>query len=1083
MVIFCLAFASAAWGSTPQTITFPPIGIKSVSAPAFHLGGTASSGLPVSYVIVGGSGLASASGDLITLAGTVGTVTIKAAQSGNGKFEAAPQVYQTFTIVKAVEALPWKSIAAGSLAVRSDGTLWAWGGNTIGQLGDSTTIDRPVPVQIGTASDWKSVNFSEASALAIKTDGSLWAWGSNYYGQLGLAPGTEPRAPVRVGTARDWKLVATGYGETIAIKKDGTLWDWGNGSPTPVQVGTANTWKSIAASYSNLMAIKTDGTLWGWGDNYYGQLADGTLQPRYSPNLMIQIGTSTQWKEVSVGTYFALGLKTDGTLWSWGINNQNELGDGTSNPRYLPGQIGTASDWKTISAGNVDSVAIKTDGSLWAWGDNQLGEVGDGTATPREEPVRIGVDTDWQMASAGSFLTIATKSDGSIWVLGQQTFPRENYSGLGRKPIFESHNPVTAFSSGESSFAIRSDGSLWAWGANRNGQLGGGANFYQHEPIQISSSQNWKAVFAGGPSPFGIQKDGTLWGWGYGNRNNIELIYPHKIGSSNLWRQVSSGSSIAGTMTDGTLWVWQDGSDLPQQFGTARDWRSVSSGGFCTLAIKTDGTLWVWGFNNGGVLGLDSTHFHEVNPVQVGNDNRWQSLSVSDSSVVALKTDGTLWAWGHFPNSESVDNYLPRQLGLAADWKEVFGTGVSLPTKKDIAVALKKDGTLWRWQDWNTVQQVAPGAKWSALPTGATLDDHFLAATADGTLWSFGQDSYNRPPDVDYSIPRRLVPGSTAQSLTFPPVTAMLSVPVTLQATATSGLPVIYRVSGPAKISGNQLIVYGAGEVNIVAYQPGDSYWDSTGPISRSLNLRTDNRFPQSISFPNVPTQHFRGPPVTLSAVASTGLPVEYTVLSGPGSLAGNSLTLAGIGQVVVQALQIGNTEYRYASAVIKVNASKVLQTITFPAVSGPALGPLIPLEASASSGLPITYSVLSGPGTLKGSSLFPRGAGIVTVQASQAGNDEYAAVGIHIRIALSKMSQTVTFPAVSGLVQQGPPATLQATASSGLPLVYRVLSGPGTVSGKLLTATGAGVITVQASQAGDSNYTAAGIHIRIVAK
>jgi len=235
-----------------------------------------------------------------------------------------------------------------TFAITTDGSLWAWGSNEYGRLGDGTetvygfshTItvdnDKKSPVKIGTATNWASIVASGGHTVAIKTDGTLWAWGFNGTGQLGDGTNTQRTSPVHIGTATNWKSVSTVGDHTVAIKTDGTLWAWGfnyfgqlgDGTITnrnsPVQIGTATNWKSIGAGSGHTIAIKTDGTLWAWGYNGSGQLGDGTSTQRTSP---VQIGTANNWKSISLGNAHTIAIKTDGTLWAWGYNGNGQLGD------------------------------------------------------------------------------------------------------------------------------------------------------------------------------------------------------------------------------------------------------------------------------------------------------------------------------------------------------------------------------------------------------------------------------------------------------------------------------------------------------------------------------------------------------------------------------------------------------------------------------------------------------------------------------------------------------------------------------------------------------------------------------------
>jgi len=333
------------------------------------------------------------------------------------------------------------SVSAGShhtLALKKDGTLWAWGFNYYGQLGIGTNEwedFRSAPVQVGAERDWAAVSAGGGHTLALKKDGSLWAWGLNDDGQLGDNTTTRHNAPVRVGTDTDWAAISAGGYHSLALKSDGSLWAWGLNSvgqlgigtsgvknflKTPVRVGTEKNWLDISAGDSHSLALKNEsgiaGSLWAWGDNFYGQLGDGTNK---NSNVPLKVGTATNWASVSAGGWHSLALKSNGSLWSWGWNFYGQLGDGTNTNRNAPVAI-TGSNWETVSAGDRHSLALKSDGSLWAWGGNDVGQLGDGTTTNRQTPVSVG--SGWEAASAGGYHTLALKPNGSLWIWGDNKY-------------------------------------------------------------------------------------------------------------------------------------------------------------------------------------------------------------------------------------------------------------------------------------------------------------------------------------------------------------------------------------------------------------------------------------------------------------------------------------------------------------------------------------------------------------------------------------------------------------------------------------------------------------------------------------
>lgn len=330
----------------------------------------------------------------------------------------------------------FKEIRGGktfTIGLKEDNTLWGWGSNSFHQLGDGTTTSRQSSQQIGTAT-WSKFTVGDYHVLAIKSDGTLWGWGRNENSQLTGSPAGDIIVPTQIGTDNNWAQITTGRMHSTGIKTDGTLWTWGYNDSgvlgdgtlitkiTPVQLGTANDWVKVYSGYYHTLAIKSNGTLWTWGVNL-GGLGDGGTNDLLVPT---QIGTDTNWAAISAGNGHSVAIKSNGTMWSCGSNAWGQLGLGlptSTSPAVYFTQIGTDTNWQLVAAGLGHNLAVKTDGTLWSWGLNNCGQIGNGTIDTTVQnyvlsPYQIGTNTDWSKVAVGSHNSFALKADNMLWSWG-----------------------------------------------------------------------------------------------------------------------------------------------------------------------------------------------------------------------------------------------------------------------------------------------------------------------------------------------------------------------------------------------------------------------------------------------------------------------------------------------------------------------------------------------------------------------------------------------------------------------------------------------------------------------------------------
>lgn len=613
---------------------------------------------------------------------------------------------------------------------------------------------------------------------------TLFGWGHNYSKILTVSPAGSVSSPTLANT-KSWTKIVADYNYMFGITSDGSLWYWGNDGDgyyvhgnaahnlysSPVRLGTA-TWTDVAATENGALAIKSDGTLWGWGTNYNDLFPNnGNSDARSAPVLIatadgltfLSISMNNNPANGNMGTNI-LAARSSYNTYGFGANDSYQLGVGDSSTKSTPALLPVGI--KYVSVGKTHSMAIMSTGHLVGWGMQTSGAFGSGvvTATAISTPIQTGSGvTTWTALSCGNNCSSILRGN-TLYFTGDSTYGQ---SGMGTATISTPTQvgTVTTWSSVSLSerhlLAVRTNGTLWAWGSNQSGAVGNSsASSYFSTPIQIGSGTTWSAVAAGYYSSLAIQTDGSLWAWGDNAQGQLgvgtltSLSSPVKVGTSTWLKAATSTSLSVGIKTGGTLWAWGNLNaftsygqvSTPVQIGSENVWKDVRCGYHCILLIKNDDSIWSLGVNYAGQLGVPTADVFST-PVQMGTATNWKKIAAKDfTGVIALKTDNTLWNWGwQYPaaNQAYADYRLktPVQVGTGTDWSDIDSCGGNM-------MALKSNGTLWSWgldrekSGWvgshgttSTPVQVGTATNWVSFALSQTCA---YGVRSNGTLWSWG---------------------------------------------------------------------------------------------------------------------------------------------------------------------------------------------------------------------------------------------------------------------------------------------------------------------------------------------------------
>ncbi len=603
----------------------------------------------------------------------------------------------------------------GGCFIKPDHTLWCWGTNALGEVGDGTQLERPAPVKVGAASDWVAVSSGYEHTCGLHADGSAQCWGKNLSGQLGIGSAAVTLAPATIPMTT-WDTISTGYDHSCGIEPDGTLWCWGNDSD--------------------------------------GQLGIGNQPNQLAP---AKVGADTDWIAVSAGQQATCALKKNGDLYCWGSDNFGQLGNGAAPASDTPVHVGAAS-WRSVASSQALACGVQTNGTLWCWGNDDVGQLGDGGYTSVDAPTQVGTDTDWSDVAPGIGLEVcARKSSGDVLCWGNDAYGEVADGVTSRTPTTPAPIPGTgwlgvAVGQGHAC-ALPANGGVSCWGIDEEGQLGDGRDADFFVPAPVSSADTFLSLSVGGDMSCAIRADHTLWCWGLNafaglspTRTRVDV--PLQVGIASDWESVDVAvHHVCATKLGHTLWCWGDDTndvlgtgfpgaiyDTPQQVGTGTDWRQISVGAELSCGVRTGGTLWCWGH---GPVG-DGTSNDAPAPVKVGSASDWVSVSTGEGFACGLRTGNVLSCWGlngagQIGDGSNTTALAPVIVAAGSQWLSVETSGLGVGGS---TCAIRDDHALFCWGDGTTSPTRVGTATWDSVRVGST----HRCAIAAGVLSCWGEN-------------------------------------------------------------------------------------------------------------------------------------------------------------------------------------------------------------------------------------------------------------------------------------------------------------------------------------------------------
>ena len=961
-------------------------------------------------------------------------------------------------------------------ALTTGGGARCWGGNAMGQLGDNTTTDRLMPVDVsGLASGVIAIDAGKTHTCALTSSGGVKCWGDNTYGQLGDNTTTNRLTPVDVsGLTSGVVAISAGQDHSCALTSAGGVKCWGYNSwgqlgdgsftqrLTPVSVsGLTSGVTAIGSSTYFSCALTTAGGLKCWGYNGSGQLGDNTTSSRSVPADVT--GLTSGVTAFTTGGGHTCALSSAGGVKCWGKNTSGQLGDGTSADKLTATNVtGLASGVAKIDGGGTSTCALVSGGGVKCWGNNFYGQVGNGTTSLQWTPVDvIGLADSATAIAAGTSHNCALLADSRIQCWGY------NVDGqLGDNTAERRSTPVavSGLGSGVQSVALGSmhtcavvSGAAQCWGENSAGQLGDASVTDRQVPVGVSGLftgmtatapggiHSCALTAAGGVKCFGSNNFGQL-----GNNSTFGQSTPVDVtGLGSGVTAIASGYSFSCALTSGggvKCWGRNNNGQLGDNSilqrsvpvdvsGLTSGAAAVATGGGHTCAVTTGGAAKCWGSNVYGQIGDNATTTRLVPVAVSGLTGGVTAITTGDGHTCALVTGGAVKCWGDNTYGQLGDNTTTRRL-----------TPVS-------------------------VSGLASGV--TAIAAGGS---HTCALTSGGAIKCWGDNTWGQLGD-----------GTTASKL----------VPVDASGLATGAAGIAAgQYHNCARTTDGGLKCWGRNTVGEIGDgSAGFRMWAASVMVSSGALL--DQAIGVIASVPTTLT-YSNGGTFTVSATGGgSGNPVTFTSKTAgvctTGGANGSTVTKVAAGTCTLAADQAGNASYNPAPQITQNfaigQASQTIGTITTtPSTVTYSSGGTFALSATGgASGNPVTFSSqttgVCTTGGANGATVTTVAVGTCVVTGNQAGNANYApAPEVTQAFAINQPGQTIgtiTSTPSTLIYSSGGTFTVSATGgASGNPVVFSSQTigtcATGGVNGATVTMFAAGTCTLSANQAGNGTYAPA---------